>query len=99
MIWYAFNGDIDRLGLIPHFLSESDPRPAREQFHENYSHGGGWRPLRGFTLKHNHLHFPGDPPLKLLAEAHLRDEIIRVYEYALVVILQPDHSFEISRMD
>src|SRR3982751_2684992 len=37
------------LGAIPYFLDEDDPRPAREQFHERYNHGGGWRPMPNFT--------------------------------------------------
>jgi len=90
----------DHLGLIPLFLSEFDRRPAREQFHDNYSHGGGWNPFSGFTmLPSGDLRYPGDPPTRLLAEARLRDEIIRIYEHAWVAIIQPDNSFEIARLD
>jgi hypothetical protein len=39
------------LGIIPMFCHDDDPRPAREQIDENYQHGGGWSPMRGFTLK------------------------------------------------
>lgn len=51
MRWVLFHPKMtpEMLGLIPSFLSESDPRPAREQFDENYQHGGGWRPLPNFT--------------------------------------------------
>lgn len=90
----------DALGFIPMFLSEHDPRPAAEQFNDAYAHGGGWRPFHGFTvLPSGSLQYPGDPPMRPLAEAKLRDEVIRVYDYAWVSITQPDGSVEISRMD
>lgn len=90
----------EMLGFIPKFLNENDPRPAREQFNENYAHGGGWSPFEGFTMLPNgDLEYPGDPVYSLLAEAHLRDEKIRFYDYSWVAIVQPDGSFEISRMD
>jgi hypothetical protein len=90
----------EMLGFIPEFLNENDPRPAREQLDDNYSHGGGWRSMPGFTMLPNgDLKYPGDPPFALLAETKLRDEIIRVYNYAWVVILQPDGSFEVCHMD
>jgi hypothetical protein len=91
----------DQLGEIPHFLDESDPRPAREQFNVNYQHGGGWRPMLGFTMTPEDfvLHFPGDPPLAPIALMQLRQETILVYDYSIVAIMQPDGSFEAARMD
>jgi hypothetical protein len=50
-------------------------------------------------LKNGNIKYPGDPQNKLLFEAKLRDETIRVYEHAWVAIAQPDGSFEIARMD
>lgn len=92
------NATPDMLGFIPGFLSDTDPRPAREQFQSNYV--GGWQPFPGFTMRPNgDLSYPGDPPTKLLAEAKLRDETIRFYQHAWVAVIQPDGSFEISRMD
>jgi hypothetical protein len=38
-------GDADDWGLIPGFLDERDPRPAKEQIAEKYL--GGWLPLPG----------------------------------------------------
>lgn len=87
------------LGLIPEFLDERDPRPAAEQFNERYAHGGGWRAFDGFTMGANSIRYPGDQPLALLAEARLRDEVIRVYNGAWVAIVAPNGSYEISRMD
>lgn len=100
MIWYALNERAAQLlGYIPSFLSEEDPRPAREQFQERYI--AGWSPFQGFEMgKECELIYPGDPPLRPIATATLRDEIILVYEYAWVAILQKKgNSFEVCRMD
>lgn len=88
------------MGYIQGFLSEFDPRPAREQFDSAYAHGGGWLPSRGFKLLPNgNIRYPGDPEVRMLFEAKLREETIRFYEHAWVMILQPDGRFEICRMD
>jgi hypothetical protein len=87
------------LGLIPSFLNEDDPRPAREQFNENYAHGGGWSPIKDFKLKNGVLLYPGDPPFWPFAEISFRDEKILVCDYAMVCIVQPDGKFEVARMD
>ena len=102
MQWVLFHPKMtpEMLGLIPYFLSEDDPRPAREQFDENYHHGGGFHPIPRFELLPNgDLKYPGDPPLSPLAEVRLRDEVIRVYDYAWVCVVQPDGSFEVARID
>lgn len=91
----------DELGLIPSFLDPDDPRPAREQFDENYAHGGGWIPIKGF-VKHGDsavLEYKGDPPYEPIAAIALRDEMIIVYRYGLVAILARDGSYEVARMD
>lgn len=91
------------LGYIPGMLSEDDPRPAREQLHSGYIHGGGWQPFSGvvrFDPKTRRLLGQGsDPDLPLQAMAVLRDEAILVYEHALVLILQRDGTYEVARMD
>lgn len=90
----------DMLGLIPDFVSEADPRPAKEQFHTAYAHGGGWNDFTGFAmLSDGNMQYPGDPPTRLLYETQLRDETIRVYEDAWVAIIQPDGSFVVSSLD
>ena len=89
-----------QLGFIPEFFSEDDPRPAREQIEENYAHGGGWRPLPQWKLLPNcALKYPGDPVLQPVAKAKLRDEHIVVYPYGIVMLLEPDGSYEVSRLD
>lgn len=98
---------INAVGYIPSFLSNNDPRPAREQFRENYI--DGWRPTSaGFKLAPGlmiedrdipALTYHGDPKLPPLAYARLREELIIVYPRAWVMVLQPDDSHEIVRMD
>lgn len=90
----------DHIGMIPEWLSESDPRPAKEQLHSAYGHGGGWQPFNGFRLEaDNSLTYPGDPAQYPIAEMHLRDELVLMYNHAWVAIIQPDRSFEVCRMD
>jgi hypothetical protein len=89
----------EMLGYIPSFFSENDPRPAREQIDENYKHGGGWRPFKGFKMLDNGIKYPGDPLIPLCFEMKLRDETIRYYDGAWLAIIQPDGSFEICRID
>jgi hypothetical protein len=92
---------LEALGFIPLFLSEDDPRPAREQLDSNYGHGGGWDSFPGFTmLPDGNLQYPDDPPVIALAETTLHDsEIVRFYNHSWVAIIQPDGTFDISRMD
>ena len=73
----------EMLGLIPLFLSEHNPANALDQLH----------------LAYGNMQYPGDPETILLAEGRLRDEIIRIYVRAWVAIVQPDGTFEVSRMD
>ena len=92
---------IDRLGNLQFFLSADDPRSAREQFDSRYAFAGGWQPFNGFTMltDNNKLHYPGDPPLPPLARTTLRDELILFYPHSWVVIIQPDRTYEVCRMD
>jgi hypothetical protein len=87
----------DHVGFIPSFLDEADPRPAAEQFNENYI--GGWRPQEGFKLRGLSLKYPGDPAMLPLAFIHFRNEKIFIYPHAYVCIIQPDGAFEACRMD
>lgn len=91
---------IDALGMLPEFFSVNDPRSAREQLNDAYAHGGGWSPLPGFKLSADYiLKYPGDPPMKPLAAARLRDEEIIIYPHAWVCIKQSDGTFEVARID
>lgn len=90
----------DHLGYIPTFLNEDDPRSAKEQFNANYVYGG-FSPFTGFSLDLERmiLTYPEDPPMPPLAFTQLHKELIFVYEHAWVLILQPDNSWEVARMD
>jgi hypothetical protein len=101
MIWYLKHpaATPDHLGILPSFLHEGDPRPAREQIDKNYKHGG-WRPFPGVTVDEGCLRYPGDPPFPLIAETKLRDETIRLYfPGAWVAIIQADGSYEVAKID
>lgn len=95
-----------RLGFIPEFFHTDDDRPAAEQLNESYAHGGGVNPFEGFTLKldrknlaNTSIKYPGDPKFLPLGWAKLRDEVILVFEYDWVAIVQPDDSYVITRCD
>lgn len=89
---------LDMLGYIPTFLHSDDPRPAREQIDSTYI--SGWQPFKGFTMRSDgNLVYPGDPPMQLLAETRLRNELIRFYQGSWLAIIQLDGSFEIARLD
>ena len=89
----------EELGFVPGWLDSTDPRPAKEQLHEHYAHGGGWRPQNGFKLIGVSLKYPNDPKMKPIAMMMLRDEMVCMYEYGYVAIIQKDGSFEACRMD
>ena len=92
---------LDDVGLIPYMLDENDSDSAAKQLDKNYTHGGCWRPMEGFTLNNKlQLCYPEDPPLDPLAMASLRDEVIIVYPHAWVVVRnQKTLKFEVCRMD
>jgi hypothetical protein len=95
-------GGYDMCGMIPEFLSEYNERSAREQLDQAYRHGGGWRPMKGwnFEPESKAIKYPGDPEMYPVAMMELHEkEMIYVYPHAWVVIVQPDGSFEIARMD
>ena len=105
MLWYpAENLTIsqvnDIVGLIPAFLEEDDPRPAREQIDDRYAHGGGWQPLDGWTLLNDgSILYEGDPPLSPVVWTHLRHETIIIYHHSWVAIIRENGSFEVARCD
>jgi len=101
MVIAMFSGHtLEDLGVLPSFLNDADPRPAKEQFDENYQHGGGWRSLPGFTMDQlAALHYADDPPYEPIAAIRMRNETIYVYRHAFVCIRQKDGSFDVARMD
>jgi len=91
----------EALGFIPEMLSELNPCSAKEQLDNGYRHGGGWNPFKRFKFDPatKSLKYPGDPAMKPLAVARLRDEEIYFYESAWVAIVQTNGDYEVSRMD
>jgi len=92
---------IVRAGYIPGFLDPNDPRPAKDQIHTNYSQGGGWHAYKGFKLdpKTRRLSHPGDPPIRPYLEICFGDELVFIYPFSWVVIVQPDGAWEAARID
>ena len=100
--WNCYPANAPMLGMIPLFLDLDDPRPAREQFDENYAHGGGWQPFKGFALVNidgkGHqipipnwrLIYPDDPAYQPIGWCYLRDECIIVWPYSWVMIWKAD---------
>jgi len=96
---YMIGGHLEDWGFITSFLDTDDPRPAIEQFNENYI--SGWRPFEGFTfdIVEGTLSYPGDPPYKVISAIKFRDELILLFPSAWVLVLQPDQTWQVSRMD
>lgn len=106
MIWMAMQPNIsgedlvEMLGYLPGMFSESDPRSAQEQLNDRYGHGGGWQPFNGFTLLPNkELKYPGDPPIKPLAITVLHNDVLIFYEHEWLLVLRPDNTWEVARVD
>lgn len=102
MIWVLLHPKMtpEHLGFLPSFLNEADSRPAREQIDAGYAHGGGWSPMKGFTLlPSGTLTYPGDPPLQPVAMTEIHEETLLFYPHDILVICQPDGSFEAARID
>ena len=96
------------LGLIPAILSPRDNRPVAEQIRTGYAHGGGYNPVKGFSLEPNRLRpgkavltYPGDPAYKEWGRCYFphTEELALVFSCAFVAIVQADGSFEVTRMD
>jgi hypothetical protein len=90
------------LGFLPDILLAEDKRPVKAQLEDRYAHGGGFRPIAGMKLNRMTMimHFPGDPPYVPAAWTQIGEE--KVYYYplcSLLLILQPDHSWEVTRVD
>lgn len=92
-------GNLAAWGYIPNFLDEDDPRPAAEQFHANYV--SGWSSFKRFKFNKDTLTltYPGDPPTRAISAMGFRNEIIYLFESSWVVIVQPDGTWDVSRMD
>ena len=114
MMWAIKKGHSrSEVGILPQMLVFDDPRPAREQLHERYAHGGGWMPFSGFKLQRPSdnpltwtIKYPEDldesssvRPHEAIAYTLLSPEVIVLFEHSWVAIVQRDGSFSVSRMD
>lgn len=105
MTWVLFHPEMtpEHLGLLPRLFSDTDPRSARDQLDENYAYGGGWNPERTsrWQVSDNRMtiQYPGDPPLRAVACALLRDEFIFLFPHSMLAIVQADGAYEIGRVD
>ncbi|MCA2510527.1 MAG: hypothetical protein IM561_09105 [Microcystis sp. M60BS1] len=102
IVRFLNDGNIHDVGIIPEFLDTYDKEnSAAKQFDQKYSYGGGWRPMDKwkYNPELNTIQYPQDPPYKPKAHIRFRNENIYIYESAWVCIVQPDGSFEVSRMD
>jgi hypothetical protein len=102
--WAAFIPGFrpDHLGFLPDILRRDDPRPVREQLEDRYAHGGGYRAksFDKFKLGKNMvLKWPGDEPQKPLAATLINDELVVLYPHALLLVMQSDGKFEVTRVD
>ena len=103
--------DMNVAGFIPAWLNEEDDRSAVQQLAANYTHGGGWRNFQGFTLEKigggapmpkEHavqLAHAGDPPTVERSRGWLRGELVVVFDYGWVAVIQTDNSLAVARMD
>ena len=102
-IWVQLdpNFDMRGLGFLPGFLRPRDGRTVKEQLEARYAHGGGWRPIQGFTMRRDRtLDFPDDEPFEPSAMTVIGDETVIFYAYCeLISVIQPDGSFEVARVN
>lgn len=97
IINHDLRATLDHWGYIPSWLDDANPKSAKEQLKDGY---GSWDHFDGLALLPNDcLKYPGDPPLVPISEILLRNERIVLYPSSWIAIIQPDRSFEVSRMD
>ena len=91
----------DYLGFIPGIISALDPRSVAAQIDTGYIHGGGYQPMQGFKYDpvNRTIKYPGDPAYQPVAWSQINDELVIVYPYAWVAIVQKDGTFAVTRMD
>lgn len=101
LVWQLLHPQArELLGYLPMMFTDLNPAPVAKQIDNNYGHGGGWRSFPGFKKSANHsLRYPGDPPMRPIARVQCRDELVLIYPHAWVVVIQPDGSWDVARID
>lgn len=74
--------------------------PLKETFNTCYQHGGGWQPMKGFTIDDDTgvMSYPDDPDLYPIMEIRRGNELCYIYQHAFVSI-RGDKGWETARMD
>jgi len=103
-IWIGLDPQFhpDDLGHLCDIILPDDERPVKDQLNDRYAHGGGYSPLPGFKLDRMtmSIRWPGDPPLRPSAMTMIGAEKVFYYHYGCwLLILQPDESYEVTRVD
>lgn len=106
MAWHV-NGStdydvLDVLGLLPEIITDKDSRPVREQIEDRYAHGGGWKPMEGFTFDPMSatLTYKDGEQMLALAYAAVRNEVVVLYESAILLVFnRTDNTYDVIRID
>lgn len=90
-------------GYLPLMLDERDPRSVQEQLNESYAHGGGWNSFSGFILSKRGgkyaLSYPGDPLMLEVSRAQFRDQLLVLFQYSWLGIIENDELLDVARVD
>ena len=90
-------------GYLPLMLDERDPRSVQEQLNDSYAHGGGWNSFSGFTLvkrgREYALSYPGDPLMLEVSRAQFRDQLLVLFQYSWLGIIENDELLDVARVD
>jgi hypothetical protein len=103
-VWINLNPNFhpEGLGFLPDILLSADPRSVKDQLDDRYRHGGGYRDS-GFTKfklgKGMALKWPEDPPQHPLAATLINDELVVFYPHALLLVMQLDGTWKVTRVD
>lgn len=90
----------DAMGILPLWVDDQDPRPAKEQFEEKYQFG--CFPMTGGTVdEEGTFWYPGDPPMPPIGKIERSQETVYFYQYAIVATVQKDEdrTLFMTRMD
>lgn len=94
------------LGLIPSFVDNQCKDDAVTQIHNNYAHGGGWRDLSGYQIhftQDGRVELLGpekcDPPLKEMARGLHGRELVFVFEFCMVAVVNSNDVLRVARID
>jgi hypothetical protein len=94
-------------GMLPEILRPDDPRPVKEQLNDRYSHGGGFMASKGFTFKKEgdkailSYEIEDDDPeiYQEWSRSKVNDEELYLFDASFMAIVQPDGTYEVTRVD